>query len=93
MKIENMKNTPSKVANSSSVLPKMVQSAQTVENSHSFFNIFYTWYKSSTRTNPKLKIVNRKSPFKEIPFEWVPSQLSRFLTDSTLAKLLEHPGQ
>ena len=27
------------------------------------------------------------------PFEWVPSQLSRFLTDPTLAKLLEHPGQ
>ena len=29
----------------------------------------------------------------ESPFEWVPSQLSRFLTDPTLAKLLEHPGQ
>ena len=27
------------------------------------------------------------------PFEWVPSQLRRFLTDPTLAKLLEHPGQ
>ena len=27
------------------------------------------------------------------PFEWVPEQLSRFLTDPTLAKLLEHPGQ
>ena len=32
-----------------SVLPKSAQSAhsaQTVENSHSFFNVFYTWYKS-----------------------------------------------
>jgi hypothetical protein len=27
------------------------------------------------------------------PFEWVPEQLSRFLTDPTIAKLLEHPGQ
>jgi hypothetical protein len=26
-------------------------------------------------------------------FEWVPEQLSRFLTNLTLAKLLEHPGQ
>ena len=26
-------------------------------------------------------------------FEWVPEQLSRFLTGPTLAKLLEHPGQ
>ena len=32
-----------------SVLPKSAQSAksaQTVENSHSFFNVSYTWYKS-----------------------------------------------
>ena len=27
------------------------------------------------------------------PFEWVPEQLSRFLTDPTIATLLEHPGQ
>ena len=27
------------------------------------------------------------------PFEWVPEQLSRFLTDPTIAMLLEHPGQ
>ena len=26
-------------------------------------------------------------------FEWVPEQLSRFLTDPTIATLLEHPGQ
>jgi hypothetical protein len=32
-------------------------------------------------------------PELESPFEWVPSQLSRFLTDPTLVKLLEHPGQ
>ena len=29
----------------------------------------------------------------ESPFEWVPEQLSRFLTDPTIATLLEHPGQ
>ena len=29
----------------------------------------------------------------ESPFEWLPEQLSRFLTDPTLVKLLEHPGQ
>ena len=29
----------------------------------------------------------------ESPFEWVPEQLSRFLTDPTIAMLLEHPGQ
>ena len=28
------------------VLPKSAQSAQTVENLHSFFNVSYTWYKS-----------------------------------------------
>ena len=27
------------------------------------------------------------------PFEWVPEQLSRFLTDPTIATLLEHPRQ
>ena len=27
------------------------------------------------------------------PFEWVPEQLSRLSTDSTLAKFLDHPGQ
>ena len=27
------------------------------------------------------------------PFEWMPEQLSRFLTNPTPAKLLEHPGQ
>jgi hypothetical protein len=27
----------------------MVQSAQTSENSHSFFNVSFTWYKSLTR--------------------------------------------
>ena len=27
------------------------------------------------------------------PFEWVPEHLSRFLTDPTIATLLEHPGQ
>ena len=27
-------------------LPKSAQSAQTVENSHRFFNVSYTWYKS-----------------------------------------------
>ena len=30
---------------------------------------------------------------RESPFEWVPEQLSRFLTDPTIATLLEHPGQ
>ena len=29
----------------------------------------------------------------ERPFEWVPEQLSRFLADPTIARLLEHPGQ
>ena len=29
-----------------SVLPKSAQSSQTVETSHSFFNVSYTWYKS-----------------------------------------------
>ena len=28
----------------------------------------------------------------ESPFGWVPEQLSRFLTNQILAKLLEHPG-
>ena len=31
-------------------LPKSDQSAQTVENSHSFFNVSYTWYKSLLTT-------------------------------------------
>jgi hypothetical protein len=44
---EKLKKTPSKVAYFSfcsavSVLPKLAQSAQTVENSHSFFNVSYT---------------------------------------------------
>ena len=33
-----------------SVLPKMARSAQRVENSHSFFNVFYTCYKSLMST-------------------------------------------
>ena len=39
---------------------------------------------------------NTKAPSKQeglSPFEWVPEHLGRFLTDPTLAKLLEHPGQ
>ena len=40
----------------------------------------------TVRTGPEWRTL-------ESPFEWVPSQLSRFLTDPTLAKLLEHPGQ
>ena len=47
-----------------SVLPKSAQtaqSAQTVENSHSFFNVSYTWYKSlfetnMTKLNPKIAL-------------------------------------
>ena len=40
----------------------------------------------TVRTGPERRTL-------ESPFEWVPEQLSRFLTDPTLAKLLEHPGQ
>ena len=40
---ENMKKLHSKVVYSTS---KTTQSAQTVENSHSFFNVSHTWYKS-----------------------------------------------
>ena len=48
---EKLKNPCSKLAYFSfclavSVLPKTARSAQTVENSHSFFNVSYTWYKN-----------------------------------------------
>jgi hypothetical protein len=40
------------------VLPKSAQSAQTVENSHSFFNVSYTWYKSLGKTISKLQLLS-----------------------------------
>ena len=39
-----------------SVLPKLTLSAQTVENSHSFFKVSYTWYKSLNLSNDTLLI-------------------------------------
>ena len=60
LKIDSMKNCPLlrklllvwSFCSGVSVLPKSAQSAkcaQMVENSHSFFNVSYTWYKSLTR--------------------------------------------
>ena len=48
---EKLRKPPSKEANFSfcstvSVLPKSAQCASTFENSHSFFNVSYTWYES-----------------------------------------------
>ena len=39
-----------------SVLPKLTLSAQTVENSHSFFKVSYTWYESLNLSNDTLLI-------------------------------------
>ena len=38
-----------------SVLPKTARSANKVENSHSFFNVFYTWNKSLMESRHKFK--------------------------------------
>ena len=50
--------------------------------------------KSAETTAPSVTKYGRRS-ITELgsPFEWVPEQLSRFLTDPTIATLLEHPGQ
>ena len=55
-------------------LPKSARSAQTVENSHSFINVSYTWYKSLMVPKPKQMsspIAWKKTFPKEFLCKWI----------------------